>query len=68
MKIVGAEDGGGEGSGWLRLGAVKAICDGYSKQVRRLKVCARLVLEDDSENDPKAVRVDVQGRIIGCLS
>jgi len=47
---------------------LKRICGGHTKEGHRKKVTAQLHYEDDNAYDKKAIRVDVNGGIVGYLS
>lgn len=47
--------------------ALKAICGPYNPDGRELETRAVLTPDDDNPHDPNAVRVEIQGRMVGHL-
>ena len=46
---------------------LKKLCAGYSKEGSRTEVVAKLHHEDRNPHDPKAIRVDINGKTVGYL-
>lgn len=72
-RTIGAIDGLGffecEVVGESRYqSALSDICGGKCRDGWELKKRALLALEDDNPHDPRAVRIDIDGRTVGYLS